>query len=167
MLEISRRFDCLTGLSDHTQGTLAAVGAAMLGGVWIEKHFTSDRGLPGPDHHFSSDPGEFARLVRDVRAAEQGPKGLEAFAALGPEAREMIGSASLQAGPEEEFSRRNYRLSCVAARALPAGHRLRREDIAYQRPGTGWRPSHAGALAGRTLRRAVGHAHMLREEDFE
>lgn len=166
MLEISRRYGCLSGLSDHSQGTLAGVGTAMLGGVWVEKHFTSDRNLPGPDHWFSSDPDEMAQLVRDIRAAEKGPKGIDAFCAISPEARKMIGSPDFSANPEEAESRKNFRLSCVAARDLPKGHVLEKQDIDFQRPGIGWRPSHAPDLVGKTLTRDMARAQVFYETDF-
>jgi N,N'-diacetyllegionaminate synthase len=167
MLEISERYDCLGGLSDHTQGSLAGVGAAMLGGVWLEKHFTSDHNLPGPDHWFSCNPEEFAQLVRDVRAAEQGPQGIEAFAAISQEAKDMIGLAHLSANPKEEESRKNFRLSCVAAKDLAEGHVLGQDDIAYQRPGTGWRPSYAKNMIGKALTRPVRRSHVFNQNDIK
>lgn len=56
---LSAAFDCVAGLSDHTDGTVAAIGAVALGACMIEKHFTLGKNLPGPDHRFSADPGNF------------------------------------------------------------------------------------------------------------
>ena len=59
ILSLAAAFGCPVGFSDHTWGTVAAVGAVALGACFIEKHFTTDRELPGPDQRFSSDPAEF------------------------------------------------------------------------------------------------------------
>ncbi|MCS5597590.1 MAG: N-acetylneuraminate synthase family protein [Alphaproteobacteria bacterium] len=166
MLEIAKEFDCLTGLSDHSQGSLAAVGAAMLGGVLIEKHFTSDHNLPGPDHWFSSDPDEFAALVKDVRAAEKSGGGLKAFSEISQEARDMLGHGSLELDMAEEESRKEYRLSCVAKYSLPKGHIIKKSDIDFQRPGYGFRPSYANHLVGRVLNKDIKLHHILQNEDF-
>lgn len=144
MQTISRTFDCQVGLSDHTEGTVAAVGATLLGACWIEKHFTIDRNLPGPDHWFSSDPEEMARLVRDVRAAEK-----------------MMGNPALITEEAERYSQQNYRLSCAAIKDFAAGHILSEDDIDFQRPGTGLRPSDAYLLVGRTLKVNVARAEVI------
>ncbi len=115
---LSAAFDCAVGLSDHTDGTVAAIGAVALGACMIEKHFTLDKRLPGPDHRFSADPREFRSLIESVRTMEKN-----------------MGSAELKPAASEELGRRDYRLSCVAARELPAGHRLAADDIAFRRPG--------------------------------
>jgi N-acetylneuraminate synthase/N,N'-diacetyllegionaminate synthase len=149
MQTISRTFGCQTGLSDHTEGTVAAIGATLLGGCWIEKHFTIDRNLPGPDHWFSSDPDEMKALVHDVRAAEQ-----------------MTGNPALVNEDAEEFSQQNYRLSCVAVKDFKKGHTLLEEDIDFQRPGHGLRPSNAHLLVGRTLNQDVKTAQVFTMDMF-
>ncbi len=146
---LAAAFGCAVGFSDHTEGSTAALGAVALGACWIEKHFTLDRMLPGPDHRFSSDPAEFAELVCAVRYLERALGGSR----IGPTAAEAVGRAA-------------FRLSCVAAEALPEGHVLGEADIAFRRPGTGLRPADAGLLAGRCLACAVGRGHVFSEEDF-
>jgi N,N'-diacetyllegionaminate synthase len=126
---LAAAFDCAAGLSDHTDGTVAAVGAVALGACMIEKHFTLDNNLPGPDHRFSADPREFRSLVDSVRTMEK-----------------SLGSADLKPAASEELGRCHYRLSCVAARELPAGHRLEDADIAFRRPGFGFAPKERGRL---------------------
>lgn len=147
---LAATFGCVVGFSDHTDGTAAAVGAVTLGAAWIEKHFTLDRGLPGPDHAFSSDPEEFARLVRQVRELE---------AALG---ESRLGPTS-----DEAASRVGFRLSCTTATALPEGHRLTRADVKYQRPGDGIPPAQVGLLIGRKLRRAVPAGRVIQVDDLD
>jgi N,N'-diacetyllegionaminate synthase len=142
-------FDCPAGLSDHTNGTVAPVGAVALGACVIEKHFTLDKNLPGPDHHFSADPSEFASLVQSVRSLE-----------------ESLGSAELKPASSEELGRRDYRLSCVAARELRAGHRLSPSDIAFRRPGSGVPPKELDKLIARELLQDVPPGHVFCPEDF-
>ena len=146
--ELRRRFGCPSGLSDHSEGVVAGIGAVSLGACMIEKHFTLDRNLPGPDHRFSSDPKEFRQLVDAVRTVEA-----------------QLGTTEIGPVPSEQEGRLNYRLSCVAARDLPAGHRLETKDIAYRRPGDGLLPKEAERLLGRPLARAVAVGQALKVED--
>ena len=142
-------YGVLSGFSDHSEGTAAAVGAVVLGACFVEKHFTVDRGLPGPDHRFSSDPQEFAELVRAIRAVE-----------------EALGSERIRPTPSEAAGRASYRLSCLAAEALPAGTRLDAAHIVFRRPGTGIAPKQAADLQGMVLRRAVPKGHVFQWGDF-
>ena len=115
MTSLRHAFGCPVGFSDHSEGVVVAAIAAAMGAAVIEKHFTLDRSLPGPDHSMSSDPAELAALVRAVRDAE---------ASLGrPELLPAIGEAD---------ARLKHRLSCVAATALLPGHRVGRDDIAFR-----------------------------------
>lgn len=136
--ELARRFACASGFSDHTAGWEAAVAAVCLGACMVEKHFTTDRTLPGPDQWFSSDPVEFAELVRRVRAAET-----------------MLGKADLRPATAELHARGEFRLSCTAVRDLSAGHVLTEADIVFRRPATGLRPAQIDLLLGQHLGRAV------------
>ena len=132
MPALAEKFGCVAGFSDHTAGWEAAVAAVCLGACMIEKHFTTDRNLPGPDQWFSSDAAEFKELVRRVRETET-----------------MLGRPDLQPTAAEERSREDFRLSCVAARDLPAGHVLTEGDVAFRRPATGLRPAQVGLIVGK------------------
>lgn len=142
-------FGCPVGFSDHTEGTTAALGAIALGACVIEKHFTLDRSLVGPDHRFSSDPAEFTALVKAVR-------GLEA----------ALGESAVKPTAAEERGRREYRLSCIAARDLRTGDRVRPTDLVFRRPGTGLAPHLAGLIVGRRLARDVPSGHVIQAEDL-
>jgi N-acetylneuraminate synthase/N,N'-diacetyllegionaminate synthase len=142
-------FGCPIGLSDHSIGNIAAIGAVALGACIIEKHFTIDKNLPGPDHQFSADPIEFRALVEAVRQVEKN-----------------LGSRELKPAASEETGRREYRLSCVAASGLAAGHRLQAADIAFRRPGYGFAPKHSATLLNKALSRSVAPGHVFLAEDF-
>jgi N,N'-diacetyllegionaminate synthase len=144
---LAARFGCAAGFSDHTAGWEAAVVAVGLGACMIEKHFTLDRNLPGPDQWFSADPAEFAELVRRVRMTEV-----------------LLGRATWGATTAEVEARATFRLSCVADRDLSVGHTLVDTDIAFRRPATGLPPAKVDALLGRTLAEPVKRGEPLRLE---
>lgn len=146
---LAAAFGFPVGFSDHSQGNVAAIGAIALGACFIEKHFTLDRNLPGPDHRFSADLAEFRSLVEAARTVEQ-----------------SMGSAEFQPAASEELGRRDFRLSCVAARELPEGHRLTAGDIAYRRPGSGFLPKEANKLLNCVLSRKIRAGHVFAPEDF-
>jgi N,N'-diacetyllegionaminate synthase len=149
MAALAEAFQCPVGFSDHSWGNIAGIGAAALGACMIEKHFTTDKNLPGPDHPFSADPVEFAALVQAVRAVEK-----------------TLGRSELKPAASEEAGRREYRLSCVAACDLATGHRLTSSDIAFRRPGHGFSPKASVTLLDRALVRNISHGHVFSAEDF-
>ncbi len=128
-------FGCPVGLSDHSHGIVNAVASVALGACFVEKHFTYDKNALGPDHAFSCDPAELSELVKSIRIVEQ-----------------SLGSSRLGPADGESHSRETFRLSCVTKTALPAGHILSEQDLAFRRPGGGLPPKFSGLLVGRSLR---------------
>ena len=120
------------GYSDHTPGHTACIAAVALGACVIEKHFTLDRTLPGPDHTTSCDPEEFTALMREIRATEL-----------------LLGSAGKAPCEVERRNAIGMRRSIVARRPIAAGEVLRPEMLAFKRPSTGIPPSQLEALVGR------------------
>ena len=111
---------------------------------WLEKHFTLDKKLPGPDHRFSLDPTELSQLVREIRAAEK-----------------QLGSPSLGPTLSELQSRIDYRLSCVSRDAMKAGDIVKSRNIAFRRPGNGLKPVEKNALIGRRLKKSIKEGHVF------
>ena len=146
---LAQTFGCHVGLSDHTDGVVAAIGATLLGACFIEKHFTLDKNLPGPDHRFSCDPQEWKSLVTAVRTIEV-----------------VLGNSALGPSASEEVARRDYRLSCAARRPLATGHRLQPEDVIFLRPGHGVPPRDRAWLIGSTLKRPVSAGQVFVREDL-
>jgi N-acetylneuraminate synthase len=130
-------FGCVTGLSDHTPGTAAAVAAVALGARIIEKHFTLARADGGPDAAFSLEPAELKQLVDDCR---------HAYAALGV--------AEYRRG-ETEAHNRQFRRSLYVVRDVVAGQVLTREDVRSIRPGFGLEPARLPEVLGRKAARAL------------
>lgn len=108
------------GFSDHSEGYLAATASVAMGAKVVEKHFTLDKTLPGPDHNASSDPDEFATLVRNIRRIEK-----------------MLGNPRKACQPEERQMAAVSRKSLVLRRSLSVGDKLKIEDLELKRPGTG------------------------------
>lgn len=123
MTEMARQFSVRTGYSDHTLGIEVPVAAAALGACVIEKHFTLDRSLPGPDHKASLEPLELAEMIRAIRNVEM---------ALGSSLKQVTSSEK----PNMEVARK----SIVAARHIHKGEILTEENITVKRPGNGISP---------------------------
>ena len=123
------------GYSDHTPGIDIAIAAVALGAEVIEKHFTLDRSLAGPDHAASLEPVELQQMVAAIRHVEA-----------------ALGTGIKSPAPCELLNISVARKSVVAARALPAGHQLAIGDLDIKRPGNGLAPKLLPALIGRTLR---------------
>jgi len=146
MATMRTAFQVPVGLSDHSEGLHVPLGAAGFGMELLEKHFTLDRSMEGPDHPFAIEPDELAELVRGVRAIE---------AALGD------GRLS---GPSEEEAREMYTLarrSVIAARDIAAGSVITRDDLTIKRPGYGIRPKELERVVGRTARRDIEYDEVL------
>jgi len=126
------------GFSDHSAGIIAALGAVALGASVIEKHFTLDRSLPGPDHHFSADPAELKALVAGIRTLQA-----------------QMGSARLKPARGEPEMAAMARRSIVVKCDLSQGHVITAEDLAYRRPGTGLMPYERERIIGRRARAPI------------
>jgi len=137
------------GYSDHSDGAAVALAAVALGACVIEKHFTLDRALPGPDHQASLEPPTFAAMVAGIREVE---------AALG------VPRKAPQ--PSEESGRRLGRRSVAAARALSAGARITQGDLILLRPADGFPPMMEEHLVGRVLARPVAAGALLAPDDL-
>ncbi len=123
MLQLHEQFGLPVGLSDHTCGWECDVAAAALGACVIEKHFTLDKTLPGPDQKASLSPTEFAEMVRAVRNLEC-----------------AMGSGEKAVTPSEARNKPIARKSIVAAHAIKAGEVFTVENITTKRPGDGISP---------------------------
>jgi N-acetylneuraminate synthase len=143
-------FDVPVGFSDHTEGIDVALAAVALGACVIEKHFTLDRTLPGPDHRASLEPAELRELVRSIRRVET---------ALG-NGRKVPSASELETA---KVARR----SLVAARDIPAGVTLERSMVVMRRPGTGMSPGMLETLLNRRAVREIAAGTLLDEGMFD
>ena len=132
-MEALRTLGCRSvGYSDHTTGIAVPVAAVALGATVIEKHFTLDRSLPGPDQKASLEPDELAAMVREIREIEQ---------ALGAPEKTVAETER----PNIEVARK----SIVAARHIAKGEVLTEENLTVKRPGSGINPMLWDEVIGR------------------
>ncbi|MDD2867472.1 N-acetylneuraminate synthase [Neomegalonema sp.] len=146
---IRQAFGRQVGYSDHSLGVAAALAARALGMCVLEKHYTLDRGMEGPDHAASLEPGELKRLIEELRFVE---------AALGdgvksPRAAELNTRA---------VARRGLRLR----RAMAAGEAVAEADLAALRPATGISPAMIDEVVGRRLARDLAEGEALNWADL-
>ena len=135
---LRRAFGLPVGYSDHTPGVEIAAAAVAVGASIIEKHFTMDRNLPGPDHRASLDPDELVHLVRSIRNVED---------ALGDGLKRPVAA--------EMATREIVRKSLVFKSALRGGTIITDAMIAAKRPGGGLAPGCFSQVVGRRLLRDV------------
>jgi N-acetylneuraminate synthase len=138
MHTMATAFDLPVGYSDHTSGTEVAVASVALGACVVEKHFTLDSNLPGPDHLASLEPEELLKMVRGIRTVES-----------------ALGHGRKEPATSEANTTEVARKSLVAARDIEAGATLTEELVAVKRPGNGLPPAMRSNLIGRTVRTSV------------
>jgi sialic acid synthase SpsE len=131
-------------LSDHSPGVTIPVAAAALGACIIEKHFTLDKKLPGPDHRASLGPYELEAMVRAVRDVEK-----------------ALGSGKKTLTPEEKDNQKAARRSIAAGRDIPAGAVITAEMLAIKRPGTGIEPKRLDTIIGRKTKGIIRRDELI------
>ena len=123
MLDLAEQFGMPVGLSDHTPGWECDVAAAALGATVIEKHFTLDKNMEGPDQKASLDPAELTAMIAAVRRTEA-----------------ALGTGRKAVSPSEAKNKPVARKSIVAARPIQKGETFTAENLTTKRPGTGVSP---------------------------
>ena len=130
---MEEEFNLPVGYSDHTQGNIAAIAAVALGAKVVEKHFTIDKSLPGPDHAMSLDPQELEDFVKSIRTTES-----------------MLGDGIKKPTEAEKEMQIYARRSVVAASNIKAGVQLGSTNITLKRPATGIDPRSMAQIIGKT-----------------
>lgn len=120
---LKHAFGLPVGFSDHTEGLAVAVAAVARGAALVEKHFTLDRNLPGPDHQASLEPGELKAMITAIRTAES-----------------ALGSAVKGPAASEQKNMSVARKSLVALTSIRAGEAFTQENLGAKRPGSGVSP---------------------------
>jgi len=133
---LAQAFGLPVGYSDHTEGILIPVAAVARGAVLVEKHFTLDRAMPGPDHRASLEPAELTQMVRDIRALAM-----------------ALGEGAKSPQPSEWKTRKAARQQVVLERPVAHGQVLTREDLATARSGSGLPAASLWQLVGQPANR--------------
>lgn len=143
MVDMKSRFDVEVGLSDHTMGSLVPTVAASLGATVIEKHFTLDRKLGGPDAAFSMEPAEFKDMVDNVRLVEK-----------------ALGTITYEVSSEDKKRRR----SLFVVENMKKSDVITKENVRSIRPGVGLHPRYLESVIGRTVNQDIKKGEPLKEQ---
>jgi N-acetylneuraminate synthase len=144
---LKNEFKVLTGFSDHTMGIIAPLVAVSLGACVIEKHFTLDRDLPGPDHKASLDPDGLKEMIDSVRKAER-----------------ALGTGIKKPTKIEIEIKRLARKSLVASIDITEGTSITRNMVDIKRPETGMRPKRLKEVIGAKAKRNISKDEVITEE---
>lgn len=144
MVSMKTTFGVEVGYSDHTPGIEIPIAAVALGARVIEKHFTLDRAMPGPDHQASLEPHEFKAMVEAIRNVEV-----------------SLGDGVKRPSASELKNKPIARKSIVAARAIRAGETFSADNIATKRPGTGISPMRWDEVIGRIAHRSFAEDELI------
>jgi N-acetylneuraminate synthase/N,N'-diacetyllegionaminate synthase len=142
-----KEFGIPVGYSDHTVGNVAILGAVALGARVIEKHFTLDKKMPGPDHVCSSEPQELSAVIRMIRDLET-----------------ALGSSDKFLAPIELKNARGMKRSIVSVREIPKGSKIPAEALAFKRPATGLPPKELEKVIGKKALRTIPSDTLLTKD---
>jgi len=149
ILTLKDAFKTVVGLSDHSKGIECAIAAVALGAKYIEKHFTLDNTLPGPDHQASLEPHEFRRVVEGIRNVEK---------AMGDGIKRPMAS---------ELENKNIvRRKIVAGRDILAGEVFTEENISLKRAASGLSPEHCPLIIGRRAKKDLKYNQIIDLQDI-
>lgn len=150
MESMGNDYDVLVGYSDHVPSNYAAYASVALGACIIEKHFTLDNDMEGPDHKASLNPKDFEEFINGIRSVEA-----------------SLGSAVKKPTPIEVENAKGMRRSIVFASNLNVGHEVNERDFEFKRPATGMKPDKIYDLVGLKLKMDVLKDEFVRPEHFE
>ena len=145
MLTLKQRLDIKIGYSDHTLGIEGPVAAVALGAQIIEKHFTLDRNMEGPDHLASLEPDELKAMVKAIRNIELA----------------LSGNGEKKPSSSEIKNKTIARKSIHLKSSLPSGHIITHQDLEMKRPGDGISPMQINEVIGRTIKEQLPQEHKL------
>lgn len=149
MLHIKNKLDVKVGYSDHTTGIEVPIAAVALGAEIIEKHFTLDKNMDGPDHKASLEPGELQQMVSAIRNIEK-----------------ALGDGIKKPSPSEIKNMIIARKSIHLAKDFNQGHVLSKADLVMKRPGSGISPMDYNKVIGKKLLTNLGSDHMLNWDEL-
>jgi len=144
MQTLKNVFKLPVGFSDHTLSIIIPVVVVALGAVVVEKHFTLDRNLPGPDHKASLEPPELKKMIEAIRNVEK-----------------ALGDGIKRPSKEEERIKKVVRRSIVAKVGIPKGTIITEDMLDTKRPGTGINPKYIDLIVGRKARKNIGKNRLM------
>ena len=177
MKTMQNNLDCLIGYSDHTKDSAVPIMAIALGACVIEKHFTIDKKMTGPDQKASLDPKELAEMVKDIRQAEKiadkskgkEPKEIAKLVKKVSEedAKLILGSSEKKPNAEEIEIAKLVRKSVVSGKDIEKNETIAIKMLEIKRPGTGILPSKINELVGKKARKKIPKDTVIEMEMLE
>jgi len=146
---MKKEFEIPIGFSDHTMGIHIPVAAVAKGALIIEKHFTLDRKMKGPDHSFAVQPDELKLMVQNIRETEK-----------------AMGTGEKKVSEQEKEMYEKGRRSLIAAMKIPKGTKITREMIIIKRPGYGIKPKNLDRVIGKTAKRDISEDQWITWKDI-
>lgn len=150
MNQMGEDFGVIVGYSDHVPNNYACYAAVARGAKVIEKHFTLDKSMKGPDHSSSLDPGEFRDLVNGIRQVEL-----------------SLGGAVKTPSKAEKENTYGMRRSIVAKENLKAGHIISKNDVEFKRPLNGLSPQYLRDIEGKKIKQDISKDSPIQLDDVE
>lgn len=144
MLTLQKEFDCKVGYSDHTNGIEIPVAAVAMGAIVIEKHFTLDKKMEGPDHKASLEPEEFRQMILSIRNVES-----------------ALGDGVKQPSQAEKKNIAIARKSIVAACEIKKGEIFTEENLTTKRPGNGINPMQWDDIIGKIANKDYSEDELI------
>jgi len=132
MLTLKKEFNLPVGYSDHTLGVMVPIMAVALGAVVLEKHFTLNKKLPGPDHKASLNPQELKEMVKKIRETEK-----------------ALGNGRKKPTKSEEKNKKVARKSIIAKVDIPKNTKITKDMLIIKRPGIGIEPKYLDRIIGK------------------
>lgn len=146
---MKRAFDVPVGFSDHSEGRFIVPIAVAVGANLIEKHFTLNKNLHGPDHKLSLDAGELRQMIKEIRIVEA-----------------ALGDGKKRPTMNEIEAKRTVRRSIAASKCIRKGETLTIDSLRIVRPGNGLEPRMINKVVGKTAKRAISKDEILRRDDI-
>lgn len=149
MQTMLKELDVLVGYSDHTLGMQVSVMAVTLGACLIEKHFTLNKNMSGPDHKASIEPDELKEMIKQIRNVEI-----------------ILGSDIKKPVKSEALMRKITRKSIVALKNINKGEKFTKHNIGIKRPGTGLEPKKYFDILGKKAKKDIGADKLIKKSDY-
>ena len=147
--DLANKYDVISGLSDHTMGSVLPIVATCLGAKIIEKHFILDRSIGGPDASFSMNEKEFSSMVKDVRNAEM-----------------SIGNINYNLTDKQKKGK-DFSRSIYVIKDIEEGEKITKDNIAIIRPGFGLQPKYYNSILGKKVIRSLERGDRMSLQDIE
>ena len=150
MVSLKKKYNVSVGYSDHTLGIEASIVATILGAEIIEKHFTLNKNLIGPDHVMSSDPKEFKELADNIKRIHL-----------------ILGSSDIKPKKTEQKFKKIYRRSITSISQIAKGEKFSLKNIALMRPATGLHPKYYKKIIGKKSSRRLLKDKKIQLKDIK